>query len=315
MNSNQTEFDVVNICYDDYANFMLDHHRSLKTVGINSFVCKLIDHPFYDRNQAPKVTEKEMVEYCKRAKVIQIFHSDDRLLGWVKNLGKPIILYHTGSKYRTHHKRLNASFNVPYVYMNVTDQTDLWHLGLQRKMYIMGAVDTDKLKPNELLDGPKNKPYLFAHYPSNKIVKGTDRIEKAFRQTYINYDLDTTILPHEQSLNRMRLCDVYVELFKPQLNGELYGCMGVTAMEAAALGKVVITQNLRNEIYVQHYGENQLQLFSTAKELRSLLRRFNDMGYVDLYQLKFRTHDWVRTKHSLQATGEYIKKNILNGLI
>lgn len=318
-NQSMKSVDVLNICTEDWANFMLDHHKALKSVGIDSAAIKLVEHPWYLKNQAAVVSQRDMIQYCKNARIIQIFHSDEKLLNLLlfNAIKKPIIVYHTGSKYRAGYNVLNRHFNILPVKKNVMCLPDIWNLGLERQVYMVGAVDTDKnVCENHFI----KKPYEFAHYPSNAEVKGTNRIIKALHKAkeesldMFSYIVDTTSVESTEAIERMKSCDVYIELFKPRLKGRPYGAFGITCLEAASLGKIVVTQNLNNQLYVNHYGENPLQLFSTGKELRSIIKNLASLSEYEMRALQEATRNWIVDKHSYKATGEYILKNILNGL-
>ena len=108
--------------------------------------------------------------------------------------------------------------------------------------------------------------------------------------------------------DRMMSCDVYVELFNAILDGKVYGSFGLTALEAAAMGKVVMTMNLHRKIYEKHYGECALFICNTHHDFISALLRiqFSDAQYIE--QLRQATREWVVEKHSYEATGKRLKQ-------
>ena len=109
----------------------------------------------------------------------------------------------------------------------------------------------------------------------------------------------------------MKKCDIYIELHKPHLNDKEYGCYGVTAFEAAAMGKVVVTNNIYPNTYPNAYGcdpefviaNNDQQLF---EKLDMLIHEDNS----DILLRQEQHREMIVMKHSYKATGNKLK-NIL----
>jgi len=134
-------------------------------------------------------------------------------------------------------------------------------LGMKNETYIATAINTDKFKP---IEKTVKNPYLIAHYPSNEIVKGTAKIVEMLQKIEgANFTLNTDRVNHKAQIERMQGCDIYVELFAPTQRGKEYGCFGVTAFEAAALGKIVFTNNLNQKVYSDAYGDCALVIANT----------------------------------------------------
>ncbi len=119
---------------------------------------------------------------------------------------------------------------------------------------------------------------------------------------------DRNIVTHEENLKRMQECDVYIELFAPMQGEKEYGCFGVTAFEAAAMGKLVITQNIYRDVYENAYGdqdalftsllydnlfEKEIQFLSTTPHMQSMQKL---------------TRETLVKRHSYKATGERLLK-------
>jgi len=301
---------VLNVCRDDWSNFMYDNMKSLKAVGVNCDAVKLSPHLFHYTEEAKVRNEKIIHSMIDQADVIQIFHSDTTFLGYCVSRFKKIIVYHTGSVYRDNPSWFNEKFN-QHVNRSVIALGEFYESGAKNETYIVGAIPTDY----EIKYSSKH-PYNFAHYPSNPKVKGTSRIinTMAFFDDHrlLNFEWSTIILDYPEQVKRMQRCDVYVELLMGELNGKKYGSFGMTALEAAAMGKIVLTMNNSLEVYEKHYGKCPFLLHTDELSLATNIMKLMMSTPAFMNQLKKETRDWVVRNHSYEATGKYILKNILN---
>lgn len=245
---------ILNVSYQDYANFAYNNATALVAAGVDAkSICRK-PHQFSYEKQSESVTETTMEWEIKNADVIQIFHSFEGALDICKKHEKKnVIVYHTGTKYRLNPAYYNDKFN-PHVVAAFTDQCEFIGTGMKNEEYIATAVDDElfKMRPG-IRDQSK---LIIAHYPSNPGVKGTDKIREMLKPFADEFTIiiDEKVLPHEQNLKRIADCDVYIELFATEQHGKPYGCFGVTAFEAAALGKMVVTQNICPDVYDKNYG-------------------------------------------------------------
>ncbi len=300
---------ILNCCYSDYANYSYCNARALQAVGIDAKAISLTRHSFGYTEQAECTTEKDMLEQMREADVIQIMHTCPTTYDLVRKLDainkpvKPLFVYHTGTRYRQEPDKYNQLFN-PIIERALTDQTEFMHLGGKDIAYVAVAIDTDKIYPR--IKQPGNK-LIIGHYPSKSQVKGTERIIKMLQPYWDLFDIrwDVKLVPHEENLKRIQECDIYVELFSPLQGEKEYGCFGVTAFEAAAMGKIVVTQNLYKEVYRKVYGEcvfltpGNSDLF--AKDIEFLAKTPDIKGMQNLHR------DWMVKKHGYKATGERLK--------
>jgi hypothetical protein len=131
-------------------------------------------------------------------------------------------------------------------------------------------------------------------------------------------DLDFTHsferMPYHLHIERLKNIDVCIELMAKEQGGKPYGSFGLTALEAAALGKIVITQSLNdNGLYQDAYDIPLLNFIKNSEDLKKIclnLDNYTDSHIRGQQQL---TRDWVVKNHSFKATGERLKR-ILNGL-
>jgi glycosyltransferase involved in cell wall biosynthesis len=253
------------------------------------------------------VTSKyEVYKRIDKADVIQIMHSYPEFLAYAVSRKKRIFVYHTGTNYRMNSKGMNTIFN-DYVERSFTDQCEFMGLNAKNLTYIATAIDTDKFRQNLR---PADAGKVIGHFPSNKVVKGTDKILEMLGNLTVKYDLNYSTLKvgHKQQLNRMKDCDIYIEMFAPMQGNHTYGCYGVTAFEAAAMGKVVITNNNNQTVYHNAYGECALRIVNTENEFMHELNYLLGLESHVIKEIQSRSRQWVLEKHSYQATGEYLKK-------
>lgn len=289
---------ILFVTYSDYSNLCFNLSESLKSIGVNSHAITLTAHPFGYEKQAIKVNHITMIEQIELADLVIIGHSSQHLLKFIPK-GKRLWVLHTGTPYRQNPEQNNEIFN-PLVELTLTDSPEFMTLGAKNIHYIATAIDTDKIK----LSTHKNEVLTFAHYPSNHINKGTKDIKHMMAEFPVKFICNEAVVPHEENLKRINECDVYIELFAPKQKEKEYGSFGVTAFEAAALGKVVITNSLYDSVYEAAYGPSKLIVANTESDFKAcvnqllLLQSFDD--------LKQRTRFWIEKKHSYSATGTYL---------
>jgi len=95
------------------------------------------------------------------------------------------------------------------------------------------------------------------------------------------------------------------------LNGKPYGHYGVAAMEAAAAGKIVVTQNLNQHVYTDTYGECPFFICNTESKFLETIEYLLSLNPLEISVLQTKTYNWICQNHSYKKTGEYILKQIL----
>jgi hypothetical protein len=287
---------VLNIASNDYANMSHNNANALRSIGVYCNDYALSIHPFGYVSQSKAVTKDRIRDIVNTFDVVQIFHTCPILLNVIQEAkfkGK-IIVYHSGTRYRNEHEYWNRVFN-PIVHRCITDQTEFMELGAKGIEYL--APHTD-LKPTEKR---KEGKLIIGHYPSNALVKGTKEIREMLEPFKDNFEIriDETIIPNEENLKRIAECHIYVELFKPELNGKPYGCFGVTAFEATALGCVVLTNNLHESIYTNIYKHQPFCIANDKARFQrfiKLFKSYNKMNDISTFQ----------NNHSIESTGKRI---------
>lgn len=305
---------VLNICCDDYANFSHDNANSLRSVGIDCIDIKVNKHVFGYLSESTIASEGLIKLSIKQANIVQIFHSDYSLVKYCA--GKKIVVYHTGTRYRQNPEKYNALFN-PIVERSFIALGEFAGLGAKNEEYLVGAIAIED-KPLEVVTKNKGK-LIFAHYPSNPIVKGTDKINaavfEAMKSNSFVYHSEVSKVTHAENIERMKLCDIYIELYAYEQGGKPYGSWGITALEAAALGKVVITNHLTVDVYKKTYGIKPALILIEEQfnELSGAIANVCLHSPIEVVEMQQNAQNWVKNNHSYSATGLRLK-TILDGL-
>ncbi|MES2397945.1 MAG: hypothetical protein V4549_18175 [Bacteroidota bacterium] len=293
---------VLNISTEDYANFAHENAKALRSIGVDCEDVKTKLHPFNYATQSEIVSRNVLIWKIENADIVQMFHTDEELLKYCLN--KKTIVYHTGSRYRSRPSYFNGVFN-PFVNLSFTDQCEFVGLGAKNLHYIATAIDVKDVKK---FGHESKQPYKIGHFPSNSEVKGTLKILEMLTKLDHEFNLNhsSEIVSHELQQKRMNDCDIYIELFKPELNGKPYGCFGVTAFEAAAAGKIVVTQNINEKAYENAYGGCPFIICNNEKDFIFKMNKLLSMSSFEISLLQTQTYEWVKEKHSYEATGEYL---------
>jgi hypothetical protein len=291
---------VLNISSVDYANMSHNNAQALRSIGIDCDDWTMSVHAFQYTSQSEVVTAKHIMERFLEYDVIQLFHSCEKT--YMLIMAHPnIVVYHTGTRYRMNKRYYDN------LYMGRTIATDQCEFLLHDPSMMYVAPHTTLIQAQR----PYRTKLRIAHYPSNHLVKGTKTIQRLLEPFRDRFDIDinTNREPHEKNLYRIGLADIYIELFNPTQNGQPYGCFGVTAFEATAMGVMVVTNNVNRQAYENVYGAhpfltpNDEMAFIQAIESLAVPREQFDAMREDL-------HAGFSDKHSIQATGERIKQII-----
>ena len=298
---------VLNICTNDWANFAYDNYQSLLAVGVDAKAIKFRPHKNSYPDQCEIVTNDNLIQsMVDDADVIQVFFSDEKIIPYLR--GKKVIVYHAGSNYRNYPEHYNKVWN-PIVDKTVLALGEFWNLGAKNQNYLVGAIDTNRLQPNYDIH---DKTQL-AHYPSNVRKKGTNIIFGLIRMLSKRHSFDfkafnVRLVSAQENIKRISDCDVYIELYQPVLDGKPYGSWGITAMEAAALGKIVITNHISYKVYESVYGNCGIMRANTIPELEQAIKRCLTIPRDKLLSWQYDTRNWIESNHSYKATGEKLIK-------
>lgn len=288
--------------YNDYSNLCYNFAESLKSIGIQAQALTLTPHIFGYSKQAIHVNHMTLVQAMETADLVIIGHSSLHIKSFLPP-GKRYWVLHTGTPYRQAPDKMNFAFaDAERV---LTDSPEF--IALAPMTYIAAAINTDEIKFSD----HKNGSLTFAHYPSNAMNKGTDKICKMMAEHDVKFICKPDHVSHADNLKRISECDVYIELFATTQRGATYGSFGVTAFEAAALGKIVITNSLFNDVYKKAYGSNELFICNDEPTFHNAITFLKETPYIE--NGKKRSRAWIESKHNYTATGHYLKQLIDKG--
>jgi hypothetical protein len=226
------------------------------------------------------------------------------------NVDKPTVIQHGGSIYRENAEVFNKGWNERAV-KTVMQCPDLLGLGAENEVWIPYGVDTNFIKP---VYNNRNQ-FLFGHFPSNRLVKGSDDIEEVFEKVAAQIPEQGkhifgfvgsggSVSHWQEHLYRLSCMDVYVEALNPTLNGKPYGTWGNAALEAAALGKIVITHSAYEELYAKEFGDHPLRIANTKEALFDHIVELIKKPLPEIQEEMRASRSWVVNKHSLEATAK-----------
>lgn len=298
---------ILSICHEDYANYAYENTQAMRSVGLNAESYSLKRHLFYTKQNNILSTDK-LKQKIENSDIIIVFHSCGTSFDLVKQYKgqKKIIVFHTGTRYRSNPEKHNERWN------DLADNIvialgEFENLGAKNPIYLGITVNSNVIVPDYRI----YDVLRIAHYPSNPDVKGTATINKVInelkRKHNFIYNHSTQIVNIDKQFKRMNDCDIYVELCAPEQGGNPYGSFGTTAVEAAAMGKIVVTNNRWNELYLSEYRNCALQIANSEQELFNKLEYLLNLHNNDLLNLKVQSRNWVEKCHSYEATGKRMK--------
>lgn len=226
---------------------------------------------------------------------------------------KTVIVQHGGATYRNNTEKVNTVLN-PKLSYTIIQSPDLLGLGAKNEILISFPVDTDFIQPFFKV----NRPLKIGHFPSNSSAKGTNTILKTIKTMNLDSYYVGKRKPGVKSewtnwkdnLKRMAQCDIIIEKLQPELKRGLSGEWGNTALEAAALGKIVITSSHKGDAYHFEYGDHPLLIANNQKELETQLADMFSMSEKEILDLKQKTRQWAEDKHSIKSTGNRLMEKI-----
>jgi len=286
---------VVLVAQSDWSNLGGNYAKSLQEIGVDATMFIKSSHRFKYPNQGKIFKNSQSLRpHIKNATIVHMLHSHNPIPD-INLKDKKVVVSHTGSKYRNKYKEVNKIFN-PIVDMSIVGG-DLYGKGAKNENWIPGGiVNTNLLKP--VYQRSSNK-IVVSHFPSSYKMKGSSNIVKAMKNVKCDFifNYNPSVISWVKNMNRVRKCDIYIERFK-QNSG-----FGMAALEAAALGKIVITTYAFKEKYEETTGEFGLISVKTIEELTKEVERIINLPYKEILEMKKKTRKWVEKYHSYEAVG------------
>lgn len=300
---------VLFISRDDHANMGYVASQALQKIGIESTATIRRKERFGYPAQGIEIENpKYLKPYAEEADVIIFMHDPKHRHPGIDLKDKKVLVWHTGSGYRQKFEKYNAFFN-PIVDVSLCS-SDLLGLGAKNERCLNGLVDTETLQPDYRR---RDNKLIIAHYPSH--AKGAENILAAiqwlergkFKDSFI-FKYDGQRVCWTEQIERMSECDIYISEIVLVQRDKIVGHFGITALEAAALGKVSITRSIFPEDCSDFpFG---IQVANTPEELAEKLEYLISLPNDELLKLRKLTRDWVVHCHSYGAVGRRLLKII-----
>jgi hypothetical protein len=98
--------------------------------------------------------------------------------------------------------------------------------------------------------------------------------------------------------------------------GKPYGEWGNQCIEAAALGKIVITNTLSADLYKKEYGEGFApRIANNEDEIAAHVEELLGMTDKEILDEQQRSRAWVEKYHSMEATSDRLWERIYKDLL
>lgn len=306
-----SDCDVIFLSHGDWANIGSHLAESLRRVGVNakswaSWHLKM-DMPI--KSSVYKGWE-EVQSDLEKAKVVWLMHGyifkyrnlpirKDQLV--CSYHGGPPLLFNCNIDFFGRYRRRDLHpvhfIQMPKLY------NDCYFL--EKVHLLTPPVDIERLQPR-YYEG-KSKA-VIGHFPRNtgtglktkgheKVVKVLESFKNKF--PYISNTKFINWIPHTQRINQ---CDIYVEKLS-----DICREWGMSSLEAAALGKIVITNFEKREVYEQAYGPSPIITANTEDELRGVLKYLATWGVDNICRKQAETREWVEKYHSFEVVGKRLK--------
>jgi hypothetical protein len=324
--------DVLILTIDDNANTGWRTMKCLQRMGLKVLFFKGSMHPYYYPEQGMihpelfKIAMKEkghILDPVVQVPLLKPVSDAAKCIHYIASRiidtgtdprTKKIVAQHGGRFYRTNHAIINQLLD-PYIDASIVQMPDLMNLGAKNEHLIYFSVDTDYIKPSYETGCEK---LIIGHYPSLSAEKGTSKIIRIIKRFGEDQETNDKFLYDGiekaekevqtiwfTQLERMARCDVIIDVCAETAQNRPYGEWGNTAFEAAALGKVVITNSHRVDMYEREYGcKPSMRIANTEEEVEKNLRELISLPKDKLLEEKQRAREWVVRNHSIDATSK-----------
>jgi hypothetical protein len=336
MNPDGKPIDILFLTRHDWANTGYDFWRMALMRGYNAIMFKGAPHRFEYGTEAPLHPSLTGIPISLYPVIVMAPYLETLLAStycvhflastyvqtnWDYSNNK-VVVQHGGTTYRNYPERANAIFN-KIAHKTVVQCPDLLELGANNEHLIYYPIDYAKITRTMgstwLPSFLPNQVIRIGHFPSDPAVKGTHRILRVIKKLendplfrgrfqYSGIQNAEGYSHHvrwPEQLQRFNSCDVIIETCNPTIGGKVFGEWGNTALEAAALGKVVVTNHLHDDRYQRSYGEPcPLVVANNEKDLEQELKTLINMQPSHMIDIMKRQHRWAVELHGLEATAK-----------
>jgi glycosyltransferase involved in cell wall biosynthesis len=287
--------------------------QSLQSVGVDAKLYVSGSNKYKHPRVSLNIDEAR--RFARTCNIIQYMHSEKVELN-IDLSDKKIVVFHGGGKFRNNPENICRIFN-PIVDCSIIQTYDLFGLGCKNEKWLLPPIDTKGIRPVYQTEG---KNIIVGHYPSSPRGKGSDNVNRLIKKIrnkvpVFDYRYSYNKVPWQKQIKRMSSVDIYVERMSLKQHGKQNknkwfktGGWGITALEAASLGKIVVTNFLDHDQYKKEYGKCSLQIANSENDMEKLLIKLLSIPKKDLLKLKQKTRKWAETYHSFEVVGLRLKK-------
>lgn len=301
---------VLLLSMNDWAGLGSILTKSLRSVGVDARIYTSNKGKY--KHPSLSIRKSEMLKFSEECDVIQFMHSEKPNVN-INLKGKKVVVFHGGGRFRNKYKEVCSIFN-PIVDASLIQTYDLFNLGAKNEIWLLPPFDTLSVKPVYETKGDK---IIVGHYPSSTYGKGSDTINRMIKHIKelvpeFEYRYSPDHVSWKDQIKRMSEVDIYIErmsMNKIEKGGALMrtGVWGMTALEAASLGKIVVTNFYGRKYYKKEFGSYALQVANSEKDMTELLIKLLTTPKADLMPLKIASRKWVTENHSLKVVGERLR--------
>lgn len=292
---------IISITYDDYANYQYNNSLALKAVGLNIETYKLIPSPVGYEGESKVVRKPDMQKMS--CDILQIMHTRNEMISYMPQ-AKRYFVYHTGSRYRQAKEVFDSIFN-PFCERTFVDIPDLYNDKAKNCTLFPSPIAV----PDKIVHRSAGRKLIVGHFHPKAQLKGSPLIIKAMEKIEgIEFRYSDKLVSNKENLKRMAECDIIIDLLNNYQNGVPYGAWGVTTLEAAAMGKIVLSSNMFDEVYEKFYDYCPIGKIDTEADLIKYINFYAQMTTMEFRAAQDVFYEWVRDKHSFKASGEKFKQ-------
>jgi len=316
---------VLFLVAEDFANAAYGFYRSLQSVGVSCQGLKYHPHAFNYPEQLKIIEHSaELFSVVNNATKI-IYLQGTRMCrdAIPRNLkGVNLYLFVGDQSYRNHPERVIGYY--PRITKLFYQGSDLKGKSNYPEAWLLPAVDTDLIQTKQDVSHMShNCPIKIAHFPRSPKAKGTKHILAVIDKL----KADPTIKDKFEflyqadwkcdwldNIERLDTCDIYIEsqaytIGEGGLEEKVLNEFGVTAMEACALSKIVVTCFASFDDYKEDYGcVSEIVPSGSKDELERRLRELLALPREELINKRMATRAWICEHHSYRPTGTRLAK-------